>query len=129
MKDNIINEYHLIIKNEISQLRFDSAIGSIAKLLAYSPSDDMGYYYLGVCYFAQEKYFDALKSYATAIKINPAHARAYFNLGICYYLENKYDAALINFGKSLIIFTKTKEINERQRCIDAINLIEVQRGV
>ena len=127
MNKKIIEEYHAIIKNKISQLCFESAFDSIKKLISCAPNDDMAYYYMGVCLFAQERYDDAVNFYKTALKINPAHARAYFNLGVCYYLGNYYDKALINIGKALIIFSKLKELDAKKRCMDALNLIEVQR--
>ena len=128
MKQSMIEEYHLIIKNKISQSRFESALGNIKKLLAYNPKDDIAYYYMGVCHFAQERYDDSINFYKTALKINPANPRAYFNLGVCYYLANHYDTALINIGKALIIFSKMKELDSKKRCVDALNFIQIQRG-
>ena len=127
MDGSILREYYLIIKNKILNERFESALSSCEKLLYNFPSDEWGYYYKGVCEFALEKYPLAIKHYSTAIQLNPGFAQAYFNLAICFFLAKKYDMALINIGKALIIFTKQKELDKKQRCIDALKTIEVER--
>ncbi len=125
--ESIIGEYCIIIKNKISQARFDSALGSIEKLLYNFPNNENGYYFRAVCEFAQEKYDESIMHYKTAIEINPGFAKAYFNLGVSYYILSKYDDALINIAKALIIFTKQKELDKKERCIEALKLIEAQR--
>ena len=126
-QDNIINEYHSIIKNKIAQGRFDSTKESIDKLIYYFPTNQYGYYYKGVCYYAQNKIREAANAYMQAIQINPAFAKAYFNLGTCFVVLRNYDQALINIGKALIIFSKTKEFDYRDKCIKAIKTIESER--
>ena len=127
MDDGIVKEYYTIIKNKITQADFISASRSVDKLLYNFPNDENGYYFRGVCNFAQEKYEEAIKSYITAIKINPKFSKAYFNLGVCYYVLNNYDNALINIAKALVIFSNQKELSFKQRCIDAIRLIDAER--
>ena len=127
MDDRIINEYYFIIKNKILQGDFISASRSTDKLLFNFPSDAMGYYFRGLCYFAREKYEDSLKSYYNAIKLNPNFAKAYFNLGVCYHVLNYYDEALINIAKALVIFANQKELSNKQRCIEALRYIDIER--
>lgn len=127
MDDGIVKEYYAIIKNKIVQADFISALRSIDKLLYNFPNDENGYYYRGVCLFAQEKYEESIKNYQTALKINSKFSKAYFNLGVCYYVLNEYDDALINIAKALVIFSNQKELSSKQRCIEAIRLIDVER--
>lgn len=122
--EEILKEYNLIIKNKISLGNFNSAIASIQKLLGYAPKTDFGYYYLGVCNFALEKYKQSITDYAQAIKLNPTNAKAYFNLGVSYYMLKYNDYALINIGKALFLFSKAKELDKKERCIEALRLIE-----
>ena len=124
---DVKNEYYLIIKNKISQFSFNSALGSIEKFLSNFPNDANAYYYKGVCNFALEKYDEAIEYYKKAITYDMVHAKAYFNLGIAYYVQNNYDDALINIGKSLIIFSKERELDCRTRCIEALNFIQTER--
>jgi len=128
MNNSIVEQYYLIIKNKISQASFEAAMRSIDKLIYHFPQNAEGYYYKGVCNFALEKYEDAFKFYKKAIEINSIHAKAYFNLGVCYYVYNKYDHALINIGKALIIFSKQKESDCKERCIEALKLIKMERN-
>ena len=127
MSQQIVREYYIIIKQKISSAHFDSAMNSIDKLLANFPNDEHGYYYKGVCEFAKEKYKEALKSFSCAIKINPAHAKAYFNLGATLYILKQVDLALINIAKALLIFTKRKELDKKQRCLETLMFIEKER--
>jgi tetratricopeptide (TPR) repeat protein len=127
MSQNIVIEYYSIIKNKIAQRQLNSALSSINKLLCNYPSDEMGYYYRGVCEFALNRYPQAIKSYTTAIKINPAFAKAYYNLGISYFMTMQFDLALINIGKALVIFSKQKEQDKKHRCIEALKIIEKER--
>ena len=129
MNQSIIREYYQIIKSKISQTHFETAMINIDKLLFNFPKDEHGYYYKGVCEFALNNHKNAIKYYSAAIQLNPAYAKAYFNLGVVYYIYRKYDLALINIGKALLIFTKQKELDKKQRCIDALKLIEKERGV
>ncbi|MBR5303520.1 MAG: tetratricopeptide repeat protein [Candidatus Gastranaerophilales bacterium] len=128
MKQKILREYYQIIKSKISQSHFETAMINIDKLLYNFPKDEHGYYYKGVCEFATNNHKNAIKYYNAAIKINPAYAKAYFNLGVVYYIYRQYDLALINIGKALVIFSKQKELDKKQRCIDALKLIEKERG-
>ena len=127
MDESIVNEYYQIIKNKISQSRFQSAMRNIEKLLYNFPNNPYGYYYRGVCEFALERYEKSVKSYLMAIKLNPILDKAYFNLGISYYCLNRYDDALINIGKALILFSKKKALDNKKRCIDALKIIENER--
>lgn len=129
MDRTAIREYYNVIKNKISQNRFDAALNSINKVLSKNPHDEHAYYYKGVCLFALEKIDKAIESYVLAIQNEPTYAKAYFNLGICFYLLRKYDQALINIGKALIIFTKRRELEKKKRCIDALAVIEKERKV
>ena len=128
MSQNIIIEYYSIIKNKITQRQLNSALNSINKLLCNYPSDEIGYYYRGVCEFALNRYPQAINSYSTALKINPAFAKAYFNLGVTYLMLSQFDLALINVGKALVIFSKQKEQDKKHRCIEALKIIEKKRG-
>jgi len=125
--NQIIKEYYSIIKNKIIQAGFHSALGNIDKLLAHFPNESYAYYYKGVCNFALEKYDEAIIAYIKAITLNIANAKAYFNLGVTYYMQNNYDNALINIGKSLILFSKQRELDCKKRCIDALNFIQTER--
>lgn len=127
MDSNIINEYYLIIKNKIISTSFTSALTSIDKFLNSYPNDSKGYYYKGVCNFALEKYNDALYAYIKAVSLDITNAKAYFNLGVTFYMQNKYDDALINIAKALIIFSKTKELDCKKRCAEALNFIKTER--
>lgn len=129
MKQAILREYYTVIKNKISQTMFESALSNIDKLLAYSPKDEHGYYYRGVCEFALTNLKNSIKCYQAAIKLNPAYGKAYFNLGVVFYVLKDYDNALINIGKALIIFAKQKELDKKKRCIDALKLIQKERGL
>lgn len=122
-----MREYYHVIKNMLVQLRFEAALFSVSKLLMLNPNDEHAYYYKGVCEFALEKYKDSLKSYNKAVEIDPSYAKAYFNIGVCYYMAKQYDPALINIGKALVIFTKRKELDKKQRCIEALKKIEAER--
>lgn len=127
MNDSVIIQYYQIIKNKISQQRFQSALRNIDKLLYNFPRNPYGYYYRGVCEFALERYEKSLRSYLIAIKLNPVFDKAYFNLGITYYCLNRYDSALINIGKALVLFSKKKELDNKKRCIEALKIIESER--
>lgn len=129
MSQQILRQYYQIIKNKISLMHFETAMINIDKLLYNFPKDEHGYYYKGICEFALNNHKNAIKYYTIAIQLNPAYAKAYFNLGVAYYLFKKYDLALINIGKALLIFSKQKELDKKQRCIDALKLIEKERGV
>ncbi len=120
MNEEIIGQYCQIIKNKLSCLRLDSAQTSIEKLIYNFPKNPVGYYFQGVCDFAQRDHASAIENYKKALKLNPRFAKAYFNLGVCYYLLDKWDMALICFGKALVIFTEEKELDKRQRCVNAI---------
>ena len=124
MDENIVTEYYQIIKNKIAQADFDSAIRSVDKLLYNFPNDEWGYYYKGVCEFALENYEDAIKNYKIAIQLNPLFAKAYFNLGTCYHTMEYYDSALISIGRALVIFSKQKDAEAKQRCIEALHQVE-----
>ena len=128
MDKNIIGEYYQIIKSKISQANFDSAMDNIEKLIYNFPSDEYGYYYRGVCEFARGDYPDSIKSYSKALKLNPGFGKAYFNLGVSHYMLNDYDNALINIGKALIVFSKLKQLENKARCFDALNFIEIERS-
>lgn len=127
MNDSVIIQYYQIIKNKISQQRFQSALRNIDKLLYNFPRNPYGYYYRGVCEFALERYEKSLRSYLIAIKLDPVFDKAYFNLGITYYCLNQYDSALINIGKALVLFSKKKELDNKKRCIEALKIIESER--
>ena len=122
-----MREYYQVIKNMLSQTRFEAAISSISKLLSINPNDEHGNYYKGTCELALEKYRDSIESFNKTIKLDPSYAKAYFNLGVCYCILKKYDPALINICKALIIFTKRKELDKKKRCIDALKRIEKER--
>ncbi len=124
MQEEIISQYCLIIKNKLSCLRFDSAMVSIEKLIANFPDKSIGYYFKGLCEFAQRDHEAAVESYKKAIQLDAEFAKAYYNLGVCYFVMDYWDNALVCFGKALIIFTKTKELDKRQRCINAIKHIK-----
>jgi tetratricopeptide (TPR) repeat protein len=128
MSQQLLREYYQIIKSKISQMHFETAMINIEKLLYNFPKNEHGYYYRGVCEFAMNNYENAIKCYSAAIKLNPAYAKAYFNLGVVFYVRKQYDSALINIAKALIIFSKQKELDKKQRCIDALKLIEKERG-
>lgn len=127
MDNEILNEYYLIIKNKIAQSSYQSALGNIDKLLLNFPDDSKGYYYKGVCNYALKKYDEAIESYKKSISIDFLNAKAYFNLGIVYYTNNNYDEALINIAKAMVIFSKEKSLDSKQKCLDAINLILSER--
>ena len=128
MSQNIIIEYYSIIKNKIVERQFNSALNSINKLLCNYPSDEIGYYYRGVCEFALNQLPQSVKSYSTAIKINPAFAKAYFNIGVSYFMLSEFDLALISIGKALLIFSKKREQDCKHRCIEALKIIERERS-
>lgn len=123
----VLREYYQVIKNKISMCHFDTAMAIINKMLGIFPKDEHAYYYKGVCEFALNNYKSSVRYYTIAIQINPGYAKAYFNLGVSYFVLNRYDFALINFAKALLIFTKQKELDKKQRCIEAIRLIEKKR--
>ena len=127
MDEGIVKEYYLIIKNKILQADFISALRSIDKLLYNFPNDSFGYYYRGVCHFAQEKYEESIEDYKTALKFDSGFAKAYFNLGVSFYILNYYDNALINIAKALLIFVSQKDLQSKRRCIDALKLINVEQ--
>lgn len=127
MDEKIIEEYYRIIKNKIAQSDFASAERSADKLIENFPKNENGYYYKGVCNFAIEKYEDAARSYKAAIRLNPLFAKAYFNLGICYNTLGDYDNALISIGRALFIFSKQKNAQAKQRCIDALQTVLKER--
>lgn len=127
MNQNVIREYYQIIKSKISLTHFETALVCINKLLYNFPKNEHAYYYKGVCEFALNNYKDAIKCYNIAIQLNPAYAKAYFNLGAIYCLFKEYDLALINIGKALIIFSKQKELDKKQRCLEALKIIEQER--
>lgn len=129
MNQSVIREYYMMIKEKISQTLFESAMSSIDKLLCNFPKDEHGYYYKGVCEFALDNRKNAIKCYMAAIKINPAYAKAYFNLGAAFYEEGQTDLALINIAKALIIFTKQKELDKKQRCVEALKFIQKERKI
>lgn len=127
MDKNIVEEYCFIIKEKISQQRFDAALDSAMRLKKHFPQNELGYYYCALCEFAKEDFEKSAKHYKEALNINPAHANSYFNLGVCEYLDKKYDNALINIAKALVIFTKTKELDKKKKCLEALKLIESER--
>ena len=128
MDGNFLREYYILIRNKILDTRFEAAIASADKLLSAYPRDEWGYYYKGVCFFALEKYKESVRNYTIALQLNPGLAKAYFNLGVCFYIVRKYDLALINIAKAMIIFTKQKELEKEQRCVDALKVIQIERG-
>ena len=127
MDKNIVEEYCFIIKEKISQQRFDAALDSAMRLKKHFPQNELGYYYCALCEFAKEDFEKSAKHYKEALNINPAHANSYFNLVVCEYLDKKYDDALINIAKALVIFTKTKELDKKKKCLEALKLIESER--
>ncbi|MBQ4646185.1 MAG: tetratricopeptide repeat protein [Candidatus Gastranaerophilales bacterium] len=129
MNQNVLREYYSIIKNKIQQSHFETALINIDKLIYNFPKNEHAYYYRGVCEFALNNHKNSMKCYNMAIKLNPAYAKAYFNLGVIYYVAKQYDSALINIGKALIIFSRQKELDKKKRCIDALKIIEKERGI
>ena len=129
MNQSIVKEYYLIIKDKIQKMQFLSAMNSIEKMLSNFPNDEHAYYYKGLCEFAMEDYKKAIKSYACVLKINPAHAKTYFNLGAAFYALKQVDLALVNIAKALVIFTKTKELDKKQRCLEALSYIQKERQI
>lgn len=127
MDQNVLYEYWAIIKNKIEQCSFDSALGSIDKLLDNFPNDEWGYYYKGVCEFALNKHEEAVREYRTALQLEPNFAKAHFNLGVCYYLFRMYDECLVCFGNALYIFALNHEQDNKKRCIDAIKYVNIER--
>lgn len=126
--DNL-SEYYSVIKNKISDGNFQSALNSIDKILKSYPHDANAHYYKGVCNFALERYSVAIKNYSIALNLNSVFAKAYFNIGICYYMIKYTDYALINIGKALFLFSKTKELDKKERCIEALKLIESEQNL
>lgn len=124
-----LNEYWAVIKHKISNSNFEAALVNIERLLRVYPKDAQSFYYRGVCYFAMEKYHLAIKEYSIALRLNPAFAKAYFNIGVCYYMINYYDYALINIGKALFIFSRLKELDNKERCKEALELIESEQNL
>jgi len=123
------SEYYTVIRYKISNASFTSALVNIENLLQDNPKDAYGYYFRGVCNFALEKYARAIKDYSLSVKLNPAFAKAYFNMGVCYYMIKYYDYALINIGKALFIFSKLKETNNKERCVEALEVIESEKNL
>ena len=127
MDADILNEYVEMIKNKLYVLNFESALASAEKLMANYPKNSCAHYFVGVCNFALERYDNAISNYIKAISLDVGNAKAYFNLGVAYYLLNDFDNALINIGKAMIIFSKKKELDNRKRCYDALNFIQMER--
>ena len=128
INQQIIAQYYSIIKNKIDRMQFNSALASVDKLLTNFPNNEYGYYYKGVCEFALNRLVHSIRSYTNAIELNPAFAKAYFNLGSSHFSMQQYDLALINIAKALVLFTRLKEQDNRQRCLEAIKIIEKERG-
>lgn len=122
--DDIVNQYYQIIKNKISASRFESAIGSIEKLILNFPDDALGYYYQGVCEFALRYHENAICSYKKSLSLDCNNGKTYFNLGVCYFVLEDRQKALVCFTKALLIFMKDKELDKKQRCIQAIRHVE-----
>ena len=127
MDDGLVQQYYTIIRDKIAHFNFESAIRSADKIISYRENDDGAYYYKGVCCFALEKYQDAINFFKKALELNPGFGKAYFNLGATYHVLNKYDTALINIGKALIIFARDKELDCKDRCMQALQLIQDER--
>ena len=124
MDNELLKEHCLTIENRIHNAMFQAAINNCTMLLRTFPKHHLGYYYLGVCYFALEEYEKALKNYNLTLLINPVYSKAYFNLGVTYFMLNSFDSALINIGKALILFSRIKDEKSKERCIQAIKTIQ-----
>jgi len=124
MNNELLKEHCLTIENRINNAMFQAAINTCTLMLRQFPKNHLGFYYLGVCYFALEEYEKALKNFNLALLINPVFSKAYFNLGTTYFMLKSFDKALINIGKALILFARIKDENSKERCIQAIKTIE-----
>lgn len=72
----------LILGNEmLKQGREEEAIACYIQALKLEPSLSDAYYYLGVAYRRQKKWFLAISSYSLAIKFNPKALRYHLGLG------------------------------------------------
>lgn len=123
MDENITKEYYAIIKTKISQGSVKAGLEQKDKLLYNFPSDPVGYYFKGVCFFALESYDVSVKYYINALKLDPAFVKAYYNLGVSYYMLEKKDLALINIAKALVLSTRFKKQEERVRCVNTLRFI------
>lgn len=127
MDNELVQEYYKIVKEKLSQKRFDSALESAKKLTAYYPQNEYGYYYQAICYFTNGNYNEASFNYEKAVEINPLLAKARFNLGLCHYKQGNIDKALISLGAALVLFANSNEEHYKRRALDAINSIEEER--
>ena len=127
MSQYAIYEYYSLIKSKISQANFDAGIALSNKIIQLAPKDPWGFYYKGVCQFALERYEDAIKNYRKALELNPIFAKAYFNAGVCYFMLQYNDYAMISIAKALLIFSKSKNKEGKERCIEALKLLK-ERG-
>ena len=83
---------------------------------------------LGTIYFELKKYDDAIEIFNKSIalfntlKPSAEQAYAYYNLGLCY-MEKE------NYSKAETIFNKTETIYETIKIPDAIELLNLQKGI
>lgn len=127
MDNELVQEYYKIVKEKLSQQRFDSALESAQKLTAYYPQNEYGYYYQAICYFTNGDYDKAFLNYKKAVEINPLLAKARYNLGLCYYKQGNIDKALISLGSALVLFANNNEERYKKKALDVINSIEEER--
>ena len=127
MNDDIVSDYCLAIKEKTKTGDFVGALGIADRLVYAYPNSEKGYYYRAICYYGMQRYEESVINYKMALKINPLDAKAYFNLGTSYQQIKQYDLALINFGKALILFSKQGKQDAKNRCIDALSIVDRER--
>ena len=127
MDNGVITEYCQAIKAKTAQGDYVGGLGLADRLVFSFQNSEKGYFYRGVCYYGLQRLEEAIANYKMALKINPLYARAYFNIGTCYQQLQQNDLALINIGKALILFSKQNKEDAKNKCMDALMLIQSGR--
>jgi len=127
MDNQVIKEYCNVIKRKVSESDYAGAINIAEQLIYNFPNDFHGYYYKAICCFAYERYPEAINFYNITINLNPNYPRAYFNLATTYHKIKYYDLALVNFGKALILFSNKGDKSGKERCIEALQIVQSER--
>lgn len=92
----------LIAKIFIKIGRYNRAV-DILEDLKESYNSELVWFYLGNCYYIENRYIDSIKCYTKAINIDINMAESYNNRGCSYASINKCDKAKLDFNRAKLI--------------------------
>src|SRR5690606_12126655 len=134
INDSVDYYLEIALFNKEDKNSFNKAIIYTEKAIEYAKSNNLEskladcYLILGGIYYDLQKPENAIEHFIRSINIytkenpNPNLALAYYNLGKCYLERDRHELSEIYFKKAASIY-------EEYQFYDAIELINVQKGI